>query len=228
MDDPLAYASELASRDEELARAIAELARAQERTDAVRAGAEEVEGFLRRLPAERELADAALAQARQKLARRREEAALARRRVDAAAGRRGAEERADAGRALALAEDAERAARRAVERLEGERTDLERRAVEVDTRAGALAREAAEVAAELRRLPRVSEAGGAEPGTGSGALLEWASRARAALFVVRGGLDREREALLRQANELAAAAFGEPLSATNVRLVAERLRRERS
>ena len=54
-------------------------------------------------------------------------------------------------------------------------------------------------------------------------MLEWAGRARAALFVARGGLAAERDAVVRQANELGALVLGEPLTAGGPASVARRI-----
>ena len=73
--------------------------------------------------------------------------------------------------------------------------------------------------------PRVSRSGGLYSESGLDGLLEWASRARAAILVARGGLETERERAVREANELAAAVLGEELGATRVSAVRERLER---
>ncbi|MBA3788673.1 MAG: hypothetical protein H0X21_08270, partial [Actinobacteria bacterium] len=52
---------------------------------------------------------------------------------------------------------------------------------------------------------------------------EWVSRAHAAVFVARSGLETERERVVREANELAASVLGEPFSATSVDVVRKRL-----
>lgn len=221
VSDAVAYAEELAVRDEAVERELAAVAAAQRRTDAVRAAASEVASFRRALPGRRELAEGAVREAGQALERRRAEADEARARLEAAEL---ADARADGARDLQAAEDRVAVAARALERLARERAELEREAAAVEERAGALGGEAARVAAELRQLPRLSAAGGTDPAGGSVEhVLEWSSRARAALLVVRGVLAREREGLIRQANELAAAALGEHLSATTVALVRRRI-----
>ena len=63
------------------------------------------------------------------------------------------------------------------------------------------------------------------PAPGLEALVGWTSRARAALFVTAGGLETERERVVREAAELGAAVLGEPTAATSVRLVRERVER---
>ena len=51
----------------------------------------------------------------------------------------------------------------------------------------------------------------------------WSEIARASLFVARGQLSAEREAVIRQANELGALALGEPLSAMGTGALARRV-----
>ena len=61
------------------------------------------------------------------------------------------------------------------------------------------------------------------PGTSLDELEEWGARAHAALFVVVGGLEGERERIVLEANALAAAALGEQTGAASVALVRRRL-----
>ena len=56
-------------------------------------------------------------------------------------------------------------------------------------------------------------------------VAEWAGTARAALFVARASLTADREALIRQANELAAVVLGEGVLAGGAAEVARRVRR---
>ena len=72
---------------------------------------------------------------------------------------------------------------------------------------------ARKLAAELRGRPRIAEDAGKEPRPGLDGVEAWSEVARASLFVARGQLSAEREAVIRQANELGALALGEPLSA---------------
>jgi chromosome segregation ATPase len=79
------------------------------------------------------------------------------------------------------------------------------------------------LANELRDRPRVAEEAGIEPAPGLDGLLEWADTAHAALFVARGQVTAERDAVVRQANELGSAALGEPLDAVGVTVVKRRV-----
>ena len=53
----------------------------------------------------------------------------------------------------------------------------------------------------------------------------WTEVARASLFVARGQLSIEREAVIRQANELGAVALGEPLSSMGTGALTRRVER---
>jgi hypothetical protein len=72
-------------------------------------------------------------------------------------------------------------------------------------------------------VPRVSESGRTVPGTSLEEIEEWGARAHAALFVVRGGLESERERLVLEANSLAAATFGDHGGGSSVALVRRRI-----
>ena len=61
------------------------------------------------------------------------------------------------------------------------------------------------------------------PGDSLDEVEEWGARAHSAIFVVRGGLEAERERLVFEANALATAALGEQVAGANVSLVRRRL-----
>ena len=67
-----------------------------------------------------------------------------------------------------------------------------------------LERRAAELARGLARVAGLSRNAAGPPAAGLPGVVEWRSRARAGLLVVRGSLSRERDALLREATETAA------------------------
>jgi hypothetical protein len=73
--------------------------------------------------------------------------------------------------------------------------------------------EAAELTAELPRLEQHARdlAYGIPGGIafGDGDLIDWASRARAALFVASSDVDARRERTIDEANELASSLLGE-------------------
>jgi hypothetical protein len=95
--------------------------------------------------------------------------------------------------------------------------ELERAAADRRVEAEHLAHRAVELG------PRVRDAPAASPDL-DGA-LEWASRARGALLLQHSGLARERDEVVREATELLASVLGDPLTATGVAGVRERLAR---
>jgi hypothetical protein len=158
------------------------------------------------LPAEREEAARTLAEAELEVEERRasyEEAQAAAEGSNAAAAQR-AEVRAHD-----LLHSAKRRAMHA--RAELERLDAERgqRAEEADE----LYRRAAEIATSLAQRPGLPEAAGRPPGDSLDEVIGWATEARAALLVARSNLAAQRDAVIRQANELGALVLGEPVAA---------------
>jgi hypothetical protein len=63
----------------------------------------------------------------------------------------------------------------------------------------------------------------ADPDAGTAGVAEWGTRARAALLVARSQVSAERDAVLRQANELGAAVLGEALPPLGAREVVRRV-----
>jgi hypothetical protein len=219
MEAPLAIARELEERDALVSAEIDAVAALQDEATALRASAEEVDEFLARLPAAREQAADAASAAAAELERRRRARTEAEAAAEAAAK---PEEAAEARRRLVRARDAEASEARilAARRAAAEGLEAEARAVEA--RAGALPAEAGALAERVASLRRAPKHLAAEPWAGPADVAAWATRAGAALFVVRGGLDRDREALLREANELAAGVLGDA-GASSVALVRRRL-----
>jgi hypothetical protein len=109
------------------------------------------------------------------------------------------------------------------ERLAGEREQLIESAAAAREEAAALTERARRVADALQAVPRVSQSGREAPGKDLAQLDEWASRVQAALFVVRGQLEGERDRLVREANELGSVALGEQVAGSSVALVRRRL-----
>ena len=140
-----------------------------------------------------------------------------------AAGRK-SQEVADAQRDLGHAQVAARDAVARVDRIAYARQTLLRseRAVRADV--PNLVAEAQAVAGRLAELSRVSASGRALPGSSVDELVGWAARVHAALLVVRGQLDVERDRLVREANELGSVVLGEELAGSSVELVGRRVR----
>jgi len=218
VDASLAFAAELEQRDAALAERLADLADLGRRVDEIRAEAEQLGRFLARLPLDRTQLDAALADAERDREAARTALEQARRPVERA---RGEEAAATARRHEAHAATDVRTTEERRSRLVARRKELEREADAAAAAAQSLAARGRELAAELETTPRV--AGPEPPAPGLDALADWGSRAHAAVFVARSGLETERERVVREANELAASVLGEPLYATSVSLVRERL-----
>ena len=217
MSDLVAYARELETQDAALAEAIAELDALRSEVAGLRAHAGHAVAFLGRLPEARSALAAGLVEAEEELGRRRREA------TEAEAGLERASKDEDvlaARRAVVRTRDAVTTAERKRDRLRRERDSLDAEAEAIETELPALERRGAELAERVRTLHRASDPGSLEPGAPG--VAAWASRVEASLFVARGGLETERDRVIRQANELAASALGETL-ASGVSRVREQL-----
>jgi hypothetical protein len=220
----LAFLRELEDADEEVGAVLAELDVLLHDTEAVRQRALELEAFFLRLPAEREAASAGVAHAREEVVTAR--AALAEAERTLARAAEDEDPARQAGHFAVRAKDRVTAAERRVAEAEAATEALERRASAAREESGALEKRARGLAEALRSRPRLAEDAGADPPPGLGGVAEWGSAARAALFVARGQLAIEREAVIRQANELGSLALGEPLASASAAVVARRVRHE--
>jgi hypothetical protein len=182
---------ELERQDAATAAAIERVVSLERSLEELRARAAATAQLLARVPAQRERAAAghlstseAVTAAREALAAANEEGEpIARRELEAAERRL-----ADAEAAVAVVE------------LDAAAAEAERRHVDADA-LGASQR--------LAALERVHPL--APPRAGLAGALDWSSRARAALFVVRSGLEQERERIVRQAEEFGASLLGEQI-----------------
>jgi hypothetical protein len=218
VDASLAFAAELEQRDAALAARIAHLGELGRRVDEIRAKAEQLGRFLERLPLDRKQLETALADAERDREAARTALDEARRAVKRARGESAA---ATARRHEAHAASDVRTTEDRRGRLVARREELEREADAAAAGSQSLAAHSRELAAELEAAPRV--AGPEPPASGLDALADWGSRAHAAVFGARSGLETERERVVREANELAASVLGEPLYTTSVAVVRERL-----
>jgi len=218
--DLLAYARDLEAEDSGLAEAIAEIEALRRQASELRGRARHALEFLARLPEALAAASAAREEAAAELERRLAEAAEAEARLE-----RAEQEEAvlAARRAVVRTRDVASGAERKVARLRADQEALDAEARAVEAELPELDRVGAELAVRLGAVPRAPQAG--VPARGAAGVAAWASRAEASLFVARGGLETERERVIRQANELAAAALGEPLAASSVSRVREQLER---
>jgi hypothetical protein len=223
LTDLLAYARDLEAEDSALAEAIGEIEALRREAGELRGRASHALEFLGRLPEARTAAVAAREEAETELERRLAEAADAEARLEHAEKE---EAVLAARRAVVRTRDLASGAERKVARLLADQEALEAEARAIEAGLPELDRLAAQLAGRLGGVPRAPAAGSPQPGAGGAAA--WASRAEAALFVARGGLETERDRVIRQANELAAAALGEPLAASSVSRVREQLERQGS
>jgi chromosome segregation ATPase len=221
----LAHATELERRDAAVARELETLLALTERAGTIRGRANEIGEALGRLPdelaeldARRRAMDADLARARSEL-----EAADARVTKVESARRRKQDEVDRARSEAATARDQLADAEAELRRLEGLGDDLRLRATTLRGEASGLPQAAEAVAADIRRLRRVTDAAGAEPGTSLADIEEWGARVRSALFVARGTLETERERIVVEANALGSAVLGESLGGSSVAVIRRRV-----
>jgi hypothetical protein len=222
----LALLRELERADEAVAVELAETNELSAEVDGLRARALELDAFLARLPEERALASEAVAEARRTLDQAEAGVRLA---VDevARAEAGGDEDRLPEARRFELrARDSLHMAMRRLESALEHAAELDAHADAAEQESASIAARAAEVAATLLARPRLSGEAVAVPGASPAGVAEWGTRARAAFLVARSQLTSERDAVVRQANELGASVLGEELPPLGIAAVAERVERE--
>ena len=214
MESLLTFAEELERRDAEVAPALAEVERLQAEVEELRAHASAAAAFLAALPAalaERAADERAAVDALGNAERVVRDAAQQLERAEKET------ERIKSEQALREARDDLHAAGLWVARAHQAHAELERDGAARSAEAEQLARRAVELAPRVRDAPSLTaDLCGA---------VEWASRARGALLLERSALARERDEIVREATELLASVLGEPLLATGVAGVRERLAR---
>ena len=224
-DRRLAILEDLERSEEEVAAETAEIEELYASSEDVRGAALELVSFLQRLPDDRAAAEREIEESAAALEGAADAAERAEQELPAAEASGDAERIAAARRFHIRARDAlglaERRARDALSRA----SELEASAKAAEERADQLAARAAELAQTLSRRPRVAVEAGVRPGAGPAEIAEWGTQVRAALLVTRSQVAAERDALVRQANELAAGAVGEPVGAMSASGAAEVLRR---
>ncbi len=224
----IAYARELEQRDASVAVRIEEAGALLRRVDDVRVRAQGVRLAVAGLPGEIGKAGHAVAEAEAREAEGRREVEAAERAFHEAQNSRraGADAKAAAERAFrrtsVLTADAADGVARQQERLRVLLADQ----VALRAEADGLAIEARAVARDVGALPRLSESGRMPPGTSLGEIEEWGARVHSAIFVVRGGLEGERERIVHEASTLAASSLGEQVAGASVALVRRRLEQE--
>jgi len=223
--DLLSHALELEQRDIDVAARLDVVVGLVQRVDGVRARAGRVLAALAAIPGDAEQVEQAEHDAQTRVAEARRELADAEGRLEGVGRSRRAGEDAKAG--------AERTVRRAaigvtdaaatVARIQKRLTELAGDGVALLAEGEGLAVEAGEVAEAVAEVPRLSDSGRTAPGSSLEEIEEWGARVHAALFVVRGGLENERERIVFEANTLATAALGEQVGGSSVTLVRRRL-----
>jgi hypothetical protein len=203
----LTLASELEARDERVALAVSAVELLQAHVEETRARAASVSVFLASLPA-------ALA------AHAADEEAAETDRVTAHAALRQAEnEKESPLRDLAVqrARDAFVAADRRAARAREHQAALSRDGEERVAEAARIERRARELHERLHDVD--------QPRPGLEGVIAWASHARGSLLIEHSGLARERETIVREASELLGSVLGDPLAATSVAGLRDRLAR---
>jgi len=224
--DLVSYARELERQDADVAARIASVVGLLGRVDAIRAGARRVLEALDALPAAIAVAEQSERDAVAREVDARAELAEAERRLAEVDGSRRASDEAktEAARAARRAAVAATDAAETVARMRERVRTLAADAIALEAEADGIAVEAQQVAREVAAVPRLSDSGRAVPdGSSLAEIGEWGARAHAALFVVRGGLEGEREKVVVEAHALAEAALGEQTAGVSVALVRRRL-----
>lgn len=225
-DRRLAFIRELEQADEAVAAVLAELDELYAACEALRGRALEVEAFLERLPGERAATARAEEEARVAVEEARTTAERAAEELRAAEAAHDDERLPAARRFDVRARDAVHTAERLLREAEEAAARLEAHAEAAGEEAKELTRRARRLAAALAERPGLAAEAGAPPAGGLAGVAEWGTRARAALLVARGQLAAERDAVVRQANELGTLVLGEPLTATSAAGVARRVERK--
>jgi len=223
-DRSLALAADIERRDGDVEAALEVVALLSRRAEDVRRRSEELQDFLESVPGELARLDLTEMEARESDATAAAALAQAEQHASELAARQpGSEKVAAAAQeretARRLAGDAAARYRRVV----AERSALLEAEASSRREIGELVQRAGNVATRLDDVPRVSRSGREVPGETLAELAEWGRRVQAALFVVRGQLEAERDRLIREVNELAGVVLGEELAGSSVALVRKRL-----
>lgn len=225
-DERLALLRDLERADEASAAELAELDELYTEVEELRGRAHELQEFLAGLPDARDAAAGNAAAAEQRLSEARaalEEAVGELARAEAEAD---AERLPQARRFELRARDALLIAERRAAAARDHAAELETRAKAAERETAALEERARKLAEALLARPRLTGEAVARPQPGASGVAEWGTRARAALLVARSQLAAERDAVVRQANELGAVVLGEELPPQGAAAVARRVERQ--
>ncbi len=211
---------ELVIADEGLSADLAALESLAAGTAAVREHADALLDLFGSAERERQRLGSELTEAEAEAAERAQTLAEAEREL-AVEERKGDEERlAAARRFLVRARDASSVATKRVEASRANADAFEELLSAAALEVPEVETAAAEIARSLQGRPRVAEEASTVPVAGLPGVVEWATVARAALFVARTAVAAEREALIRQANELGSVILGRSLYAASPAMVA--------
>jgi hypothetical protein len=220
-----AHLSELERKDAMFAAKLERVAAVAGRAEAVRARAAEVVALLEAMPEERLRLGEARRAALGRLAAAQEELEAAEHRVSEVEGSRraGEQQEAEARRAAETARDAVAVVEAHLGRIGEREVALDEDEPMLRAEGDELVAAAVAIADDIRLVDGVSESGRADPGRSLAGLDEWGARAHAALFVVRGTLEAQRDRVVGEANGLAASVLVEPLVAVSVADVRRRI-----
>lgn len=190
---------ELERREAELAAAARTLRELDGEIASVRVRAEEIDAFFAGYPETEGRRREAVAAAESELAERERELDEARRSLERT---RDAEARATAERVVDRARDHVSVAAERVARAAAVREDLEREAESLPEELPGLTERAEAITGGLDEVEA--------PEPAPRALIDWAGRAHASLFVTLAQVETQRDRLFREASELATMMLGEP------------------
>jgi hypothetical protein len=214
---------ELAAADEAHGRALGNLDELLSAIAELRARADSVSEVISSAPAERQRLAGQVAQAEEELSERAQALAEAEAELAEAERRRDRERLLAAQRFHTRARDAVGMAEKHLASAQEGRLAHQRAVEAAETAIPAVEEDAARLGGELARAPRIAAHAVGPPGGGLDGVQAWTTGARAALVVARSAVRAERDALVRQANELASVMLGEPQVATSVAAVARRV-----
>jgi DNA repair exonuclease SbcCD ATPase subunit len=224
-DRRLAILEDLESAEEEVAAELAEIDGLYAAGEEVRLAGLDLVEFHERLPDERNAARREIEETARALEEAKANAERAEQELATAQATDDPERLADARRFHIRAQDALHLAERRAKDAQAHAAELEEAVKAAEERAKDLTARARELAEALRRRPRVALETEIPPDASPADLAEWGTQAHAALLVARNQVASERDAFVRQANELASNVVGEPVAAMSAAGAAELLRR---
>jgi predicted nucleic acid-binding Zn-ribbon protein len=224
-DRRLAILEDLERAEQEVAAELVEIDELHADCEQVRLTAHELVELLARLPEERAAGRRALEETAGALEEARKAAEQAGKELASAEPGGDPERLAAARRFHIRAQDALHLAERQAEQAGARAKELEASVKAAREQTKDLAARARELAEALSRRRRVALETDVSPDAGPAELADWGTQARAALLVARNQVAADRDALVRQANELASSAVGAPVAAMSADGAADLLRR---